>query len=134
MCFVPSCKTGKKPDDKTFIDIDEFKRAVLIEVKHERKDSLSIDQCLYLIKMYNSINFFMINDSTCNEFQRIFDNNYKNTVIIKVDLNWTGGWAYYSKKYNIFFGGNLYTREGLVNFLNAPSQGKMLYDQLSGQQ
>ena len=98
-----------RPDTLHVISFDSLVKIYfqrMVEV-NELEDTLSLEDALKMIKIENTILKGMI-DNTKKSY--ICFSNYlyrylRQKLITKVEATLTGGFGYYSEKYNILFGG-----------------------------
>jgi len=95
---------GIEISQKTF-DLNVRKELVALK----KNCDLSISQMINVVRLYNTIiaNPAMQTDVSNSEFIDLCIDRYLNKIIIGVDAKLTKGMGYYSKKYNLYLGGQL---------------------------
>jgi hypothetical protein len=62
-------------------------------------------RCIELIKVYNTISYYSLQDSVYTSFSRYFDKNYLMNIVNVLGCEVTVGMGFYCSKYNINIGG-----------------------------
>ncbi len=62
---------------------------------------------LYMVRLYNtlSVNSKFLSQDKCSEFYHLYSDEILRVSVTVLEAKITKGWAYYSKKYNVYIGG-----------------------------
>ena len=131
MAMIIGCHSGRPSSSKTFTDIPDFKKAVLIELKIDRRGDMNIDQCIYLVKMFNSVFYYGLVDSLGKKYTSAFTERYQDTILKKLEFQDGGNFCYISKKYNLGLGSRCLTKKSLFKIEKLPHLYEIFYDSLA---